>query len=233
MLRFIAISALTLGLAACDDAPKTTDDTSTGTSAVTENTPSADSQMAEGLSQKVVVEYGAAEIKNGAALGELYMGAPDAPITMIEYASLTCSHCANFHANTLPKIKKDYIETGKVRIVYRNFVMNQYDMAASMVARCVAPEQSFEMMGVLFERQSQWLGDDPLSALADIARKSGMNRAKFDACLRNDELKRSLIDLRKLAIDENVQATPTFFINGTMHSNTPYEEFVKAFEDAL
>ncbi|MCK5575819.1 MAG: DsbA family protein [Sphingomonadales bacterium] len=230
MFRFIAISALTLGLAACDDAPKTTDTTSTEATSVTTSTAPADSQ-------KIVVEYGAEEIKNGAALGELYMGSPDAPVTMIEYASLTCSHCANFHNDVLPQIKENYINTGKVRLVYRNFVTNQPDLVASMMARCVVPEKSFEMMGVLFERQRQWLSsDDPLAALADIARKSGMNRAKFDACVRNDELKRSLIALRQLGLDDNIEGTPTFIINGALVNNprdNPYEELKKIIEDAL
>lgn len=243
MYRLIAISALALGLAACDDAPKATDTAVNEADVVAESAAVEPSSTVESTQEspaaavveppKVLIAYSAAEMKDGYSLGELSMGAKDAPVTMIEYASLTCSHCAQFHTTTLPALKEKYINTGKVRLVFRNFVFNQYDLAAATLARCTAPEQSFEMMSALFASQSQWMQGEPLAGLADIARKSGMNRVKFDACLRNEDIKRSLMDMRKQAMDDGVTSTPSFFINGKAHTNGPLEDFIKALDDAL
>jgi protein-disulfide isomerase len=150
-----------------------------------------------------------------AALAERAMGDPDAPVTIFEYASMTCPHCAEFHNQHLEKLKTRYIDTGKVRLVFRNFVLNAVDLRASMMSRCAPEERFFDLVEVLFRTQGSWaLATDPVAELAKIGRLSGIDEATFNSCLGSEALVNGLIQLREAGSAEGVASTPTFIING-------------------
>lgn len=178
------------------------------------------------------VIYSAERIEDGVAYGWLCMGNPDAPVTMVEFASLTCPHCATFHNQILPEIKKQYIETGKVRLVFSNYVFNVYDMAASKIVRCGGPTRAFPLLELFFQSQADWYGQDAANQLAALARRAGMNRAKFDACLANSNLQKHLDGLTQIAAEKYaVNSTPTFFINGEeVLGAQPFDVFKEVIE---
>ncbi|MDP6428145.1 MAG: DsbA family protein [Rhodospirillales bacterium] len=148
-------------------------------------------------------------------LGEKVMGRADAPVTLIEYASLTCSHCAALHTGALVQIKKEYIDTGKVRLIYRDFPLDQLAEAGSMLARCAAKERYFPMIEILYRSQSNWArAANPAAALAQLGRLAGISQKTFDACLTNRELYDSIIKSRTTGTNKwKVEGTPTMFLN--------------------
>jgi len=148
-------------------------------------------------------------------LGEITMGDPDAPVTLVEYASYTCGHCAAFHAVNLPPLKEQYIETGKVFYVFREYPLDPVATAASMLTRCVATDKALQFADVLFARQQQWaFVQDPRSALEAIARQGGISSSQFEACMTDQEVLDGLREVQSHAQETlEVQATPTLFIN--------------------
>jgi len=149
--------------------------------------------------------------------GDIVYGSEDAPITIVEYASLTCPHCANFSKNIFPKIKEEYIDTGKVRFIYRNYVMNGIDMVASTVARCRDMNTAKRLLKVFFDRQQEWArAEDRNGAMASLARRAAnMSRSEFDRCASNREMMASLTDMTRTAQKTfQVGVTPTVFVNG-------------------
>jgi protein-disulfide isomerase len=160
------------------------------------------------------------------------LGKPDAPITIIEYASLTCPHCAEFDRETLPKIKEKWIDTGKAKLVFRDFPLDGLALQAAMVARCAPADRYFGYIDVLFHSQNNWArANDPTEALSRIARLGGMSDQQFQACMSNKELQKSVAASRQTAEkDYGVESTPTFFVNGTMlkPGALPYAEFEQA-----
>ena len=151
------------------------------------------------------------------ALSEKILGSPDAMVEIHEYASLTCSHCANFHNNVLPEIKKNYIDTGKVRIVYHDFPLDDLALAASMLARCAGNDRFFPMVGTLFRSQQEWArAENPLQALTGISRMiGGMDENDVKACLENNDLYWAIAEGRTNASKNlGINSTPTFFIDG-------------------
>jgi len=147
---------------------------------------------------------------------ERVLGSPDAPVEIIEYSSLTCPHCANFHANILPELKREYIDTGRVKIVYRDFPFDRAALGAAMTARCMAPERYFPFLDGLFRTQGQWAGaQDPARALQQSARLAGLNEQQFNACLQNQQLADFILQ-RRLDAEQRfqVRSTPTFIFNG-------------------
>lgn len=151
-------------------------------------------------------------------LGEKVLGSEDAKVTLVEYASMTCGHCANFHANTYPGLKEKYIDTNQVRLVFREFPLDALAAAASMLARCMPDEGYFDFVSLLFEKQRDWaFTDKPVDALFSMAKQGGLTRAEFDACLSNQEMLDGVTWVRTRAEQEfAVRSTPTFFLNGTM-----------------
>ena len=152
------------------------------------------------------------------SLPEKVLGEADAPVTIVEYASMTCGHCANFHNNTMPAIKENYIDTGKARLVMREFPFDPFAEAGFMLARC-SDDRYFAMIDVLFEQQRTWAGaQDGRNALLQIARLAGFSQESFEACLTDQKL---LDDVRAVrtrgANDFGVDSTPTFFVNGNMY----------------
>ena len=144
------------------------------------------------------------------------IGTPGAPVTVIEYASLTCSHCRNFHENILPALKSAYVDSGKMRLVYRDFPLDGVALRASMLARCSGRQRFFGFLDILFKRQAQWAGSaDPLAALARVAALGGMSADDFAACLKNKKIENQILAQRKEAeIAFAVRSTPSFIING-------------------
>ncbi|NQV46553.1 MAG: DsbA family protein [Rhodospirillaceae bacterium] len=167
---------------------------------------------------------------------EMVIGSPDAPVTMIEYASLTCPHCAAFHTETLPKIKKAYVDTGKVRIIYRDFPLGSLAMGAAMLARCSGTKNYFTMLGALFASQATWArSETPLQALEGIARLSGMTVDDVDSCMNDKALFEHLKNVANEASNSlGVESTPTFFIEGTkVPGNMPFEDFQDILDKAI
>lgn len=164
------------------------------------------------------------------ALMDRVLGEDDAPITIIEYSSLTCPHCAAFHKDTFPLIKKNYIDTGKVRFIMRDFPFDRAALFASMMARCVAPDRYYGVLDVLFRSQDKWSrAEDPLQSLGQVGRMVGLGEEDFRSCLANRELMDGVIESRRVGEQEHeVGSTPTFVINGEVLSGAvPYEEFEK------
>jgi len=152
----------------------------------------------------------------GYALGDVALGSPDAPVTIIEYASLTCPHCAAFHNQTFPAIKEKYIDTGKARFVFRDVYFDQYGLWGAMIARCGGEGPFLGYVATLFERQREWVqSEDRVAALQRIGRLGGLSADRMNECLRDEDfLKRLVADYQSNATADGVQATPTFIING-------------------
>jgi protein-disulfide isomerase len=148
-------------------------------------------------------------------LPEEVIGKPDAKVTIVEYASMTCPHCAHFHATTLPLLKTKYIDPGKVRLVFREFPFDPRAEAGFMLARC-SGENYFPMVDVLFKQQAQWAGvENAKDALLQIAKLAGFTQEKFEACLTDQKLLEDVRAVRDRGDkDFGVDSTPTFFING-------------------
>jgi protein-disulfide isomerase len=153
-------------------------------------------------------------------LEEMVLGKADAPVTIIEYASMTCPHCANFAATTYPELKKRLIDTGKVRFIFREFPLDALALAASALARCASKENYFPMVETLFEQQRDWVPvQNRVEKLSAIAKQAGMTQQAFDACLKNEKITKGIEEVRERASTKfGVQSTPTFFINGKKFS---------------
>lgn len=155
------------------------------------------------------------------------LGKPDAPITIIEYASLTCPHCAMFHKDILPKVKAAYIETGKAKLIYRDFPLDQIALKAAALARCAPTDRYFAFLDVLFQQQDSWASaPDPMVPLARIGRLGGLSEAQFKGCMDDQALADSILASRLVgARDMQVDSTPTIFVNGKKAQG------VRSFED--
>jgi len=155
-------------------------------------------------------------------LPELALGNPQASVTMIEYASLTCHHCESFHRHTWPAIKAKYIDTGKVRFILRAFPLDAAAMAGFMLARC-SGDKWYAVVDLLFRTANDWThAENKLEALARIVRDTGMERPALDACLADRKLMSDMDSVRMHATRSfNVRSTPTFFINGLQHVGAP------------
>jgi protein-disulfide isomerase len=164
------------------------------------------------------------------------LGSPDAPVEVIEYASLTCHHCATFHTDVLPQVKKELIDTGKVRLIYRDFPLDRIALEAATLARCVAPERYFPILTVLFSRQEDWShAKDPAEALARIGTLAGLSRPAYDACRADKALQDSIIQSRFEGEQKHgVESTPSFVIGGKTYKGVlALDEFKKAVEPLL
>ena len=170
------------------------------------------------------------------ALSEKVLGKADAPVTIIEYSSLGCSHCAAFHKDTLPEIKKNYIDTGKAKLILRDFPLGGPALAAAMLARCSGNARYFGFVEMLFRSQESWaMTNDPLGELGKVARIGGMGEADFNTCLQNEKLMKALQDgMRKAQLEHDVEATPTFIVGDTrIPGALPYVDFKKVLDEAL
>jgi protein-disulfide isomerase len=159
-----------------------------------------------------------AELAQAGPLGERALGRADAKVTIIEYASLTCSHCSAFHKDTWPELKKRYVDTGKVRYVFREFPLDPLATAGFMLARCDDSEAKYwGMVDILFEQQRTWAySERPVDALQQLVRQAGFSQEKFESCLRDQKLYDGVNAVKVRGERLGVNSTPTFFINGKM-----------------
>jgi protein-disulfide isomerase len=174
----------------------------------------------------------------GDAPGDFSLGSPDAPIKMVEYASYTCPHCADFHTNVFKTLKAEYIDTGKVHFTLREVYFDRYGLWAAMVARCGGEMRYFGIHDMLFDKQKEWAASqDPLEVvnnLKAIGLAAGLDQATLDACMNDQAKAEALIKQfeTNMAADE-VKGTPTIFINGEMHSNMAWEDLKKILDEKL
>lgn len=206
LLSLGAVSATALLAACSDDAPKPAEQPATPA------TPTASAPAPQGtVDMAKLVEPG--------VLPEKMLGKADAPVTIVEYASMTCPHCATFHATTLPEIKTKYIDTGKARLIMREFPFDPRAEAGFMLARC-SEDKYFAMVDVLFKQQSNWArAEDAQAALLQISKLAGFSQESFTACLTNQKLLEDIRAVRTRGADEfKVDSTPTFFINGDKYA---------------
>jgi protein-disulfide isomerase len=168
------------------------------------------------------------------AEGDMAMGPENAKVTVVEYASASCPHCANFYKTTFPDLKKAYIDTGKIRFIFREFPHNQPALAAFMVARCAPKEKYFPLIDMFFTQQDTWLAA-PLDGLQKIAQLAGFTKQSFDACLKNEAVAKGILAVRDQAgKDFGVDSIPTFFINGELlKGETSIDEFRKKIDPLL
>jgi protein-disulfide isomerase len=163
------------------------------------------------------------------------IGSPDAPVTIVEYASMTCPHCAHFATEILPQVKPALIDSGKARLVFRDFPLDGLAVRAAMLARCVGNDRAFGMIDLLFSRQAQWAGaQDPIAALASIVAQAGMSESDFKSCIENQGLLNAVVQSRADAEKTyGIKSTPSFLINGRLIVGA-YEapEFTQMVEDA-
>ena len=177
-----------------------------------------------------------AEDVDTSGIVEMSLGDPNAPITMIEYASYTCPHCASFHAGAFKDLKKDYIDTGKAHFIYREVYFDRYGLWASMVARCGGGDKFFGISDLLYSTQSEWArGGDPVS-IADNLRRigltAGIEQETLDACLADGEKAQALVGWYQAnAAADEVTSTPSFVINGEKYSNMSYSAFQEVLDN--
>ncbi len=220
---YIAFGAAALALAACGGGDASSDE------------PAG--------SAKAAADAGSQAIDDSAtgALAEMVLGSPDAKVTVIEYASVTCPHCANFHENVYPAIKENYIDTGKVRFVFREFPTSPANLsiAGSMLARCAADEGGkdayFLVLDSLFKTQRTWAyGGEPRPELIKIAAQAGMSEDELDACINRQELLDFINETVSVGRDKyDIRSTPSFVVNGTVRHFSSLDDISKALDEAL
>ncbi|MGP8121167.1 MAG: DsbA family protein [Xanthobacteraceae bacterium] len=179
----------------------------------------------------------AAAVATPSALGDMALGSETATVTIVEYASLTCPHCAAFYLNVFPKLKAEYIDTGKVRYIFREFPLNELDAVAIMFARCIGKSDTgkyFAVVDLLFRQQPEWVTnkmDVAETALRRVGRQAGLSNEAFTACTKDQKVLDGIQATQKYASTMlKVQSTPTFFVNGTMVTG---ETSLEAFEKLI
>jgi protein-disulfide isomerase len=180
----------------------------------------------------------AADVAKPVSLPDMALGPADASVTIVEYASMTCPHCARFDEEVFPKIKSEYIDTGKVRYVFREFPLDIKAAAGSMLARCIAKTDSgkyFAVVDLLFKQQNEWAGPKTTETLKRIGKQAGLTEQNVEDCLKDQALLDKIAADQKYASDIlKVNSTPTFFINGEMlRGETSFDEFDKKIKPLL
>lgn len=169
-------------------------------------------------------EVPVAELMKPTDLPDIAIGPADAKVTIVEYASMTCGHCANFATKVFPEIKKKYVDNGKIRFIMREFPLDNLAAAASMLSRCAGGDKSLPMIETLYEKQADWAftNGNPVPKLFDIAKQAGFTQESFDKCLTDQKLLDQVTAQRTRASETfGVASTPTFFINGKRLTETP------------
>jgi len=156
-----------------------------------------------------------AELAKAGPEGDIVLGSDKAPVTIIEYASMTCPHCAHFSTDTFPELQKRYIDTGKVRYIFREFPLDALAAAGFMLARCAGKDKFMPVVETLFAKQPEWMVQKPIEPLKAIAKQFGFTEQSFDACLANQHVLDGIQEVRDRAAEKlGVNSTPTFFVNG-------------------
>nr|WP_244548518.1 DsbA family protein [Bosea vaviloviae] len=175
------------------------------------------------------------DLTTAGPLGDVWLGSADAKVTVIEYASLTCSHCAAFHQDTWPALKAKYIDTGKIRFTLREFPLDPLATAGFMLARCNGNDKYYPMTDMLFSQQKAWaFTDKPVDALSSMVKQAGFTQESFEACLKRQDIYDAVTQVKDRGAKAGVDATPTFFINGQKRSGAlSIAEFDKIIEPLL
>lgn len=179
-----------------------------------------------------------AEEIDTSTITEMRMGNEDAPVTVIEYASYTCPHCASFHAENFKKLKADYIDPGKINFIYREVYFDRYGLWASAVARCAGPERFFGITDLIYKGQSDWTRAGEPAAIVDelrkIGRLAGLDGETLEGCLQDAQKLRTLVAwYEENAEEHGISSTPSFVIDGTTYQNMPYEEMQGLIDEAI
>lgn len=166
------------------------------------------------------------------------LGSPDAKVEIVEYASFTCPHCANFHATVWPQLKADYIDTGKVRFTYREVYFDRYGLWAALVARCGGEMRYFGIVDMLFEQQQEWAAsEDPnvvVGNLRTIGKASGIDDVTLDACIKDGAKVEAMVaHFEKNMEADGIEGTPTFIIDGEKHSNMSFDDMKAILDEKL
>ena len=169
--------------------------------------------------------------------GDVVLGDEDAPLTIIEYASMTCGHCADFHNQVLPKIKENYIDTGKVKFVLRDMPWDPLALAVSKITRCAPDAQFYSYASAFFETHPVWTkSDDPVAELKKVARLGGMDSDKVEECLNDAEIHAKVIKSRETGLETlRINSTPTFFVGGdeVVSGNVGFERMANVIDKVL
>ncbi len=176
------------------------------------------------------------EQATGPVYREMIYGDPAAPVTIVEYASLTCSFCAQFHTTVLPELKKTYIDTGKVRLVFRDFPLDGLSMAGAMLARCAPANRGQALLNMMFRQQATWvMSERPIEPLTSYAKLAGMSEDAVNACLENENIMSAIRDAQETASQQYlVQSTPTFFIEDVkVEGNRGFDYMAEIIEQKL
>lgn len=262
LLSGAAIATVALVIAACSDEKKETASTApteasetaanpatdaittASTAAAPANTeakPAAGTEVAQSTAAPVKVELPSSEgsvdqvkLLEPGVLPEMALGEANAPVTIVEYMSMTCPHCAAFHNNTFEAIKTKYIDSGKVRFIVREFPFDPRAAAAFMLARCAPEGQYFPMISMLFKQQQQWAAaQNGRDALLQMSKLAGFTQESFEACLTNQKLLDDVNSvMQRGAKDFGVQSTPTFFVNGEHYSGDMSVDVMSALIDS-
>ncbi|MCF3973387.1 DsbA family protein [Paracoccus salsus] len=190
------------------------------------------------LAQDAPAADAATEAAEVQALPDIPLGAEDAPVTVIEYASFTCGHCANFHDENWPRLKAEYVDTGKVRFIQRDVYFDQVGLWAGILARCGGDDKYYAVSDMLFDEQEKWLsggtGEEIAANLRKIGLKAGMSEEQMTACWADSAKAEQLIaTFQKNATADEIKATPTFVIDGETVSNQPWEDMKAIIDDKL
>ncbi|MFZ1727718.1 MAG: DsbA family protein [Albidovulum sp.] len=191
------------------------------------------------LSTAALAQEATATTSSEAALvPDMVLGQADAPIEVIEYASFTCPHCAHFHDTAFGQLKTNFIDTGKVRFVYREVYFDKYGLWAGMVARCGGAEKYFGISDMIYDTQHDWLapGEDAgiSTNLRKIGLKAGLSGEALDACMKDNDMAKAMVaTFQTNAKNDDITGTPSFIIDGQKYSNMSYEEFAKILDEKL
>jgi len=177
----------------------------------------------------------AADAAKAPVYREYVQGNPKAKVVVIEYASLTCPHCAHFAEADYPQLKKEYIDTGKIKYVFRDFPLDGLGMGAALLARCAPNDRGMTMVDMMFKNQKEWMSSEkPLEVLRGYAQLAGMDSAAVDACLKNEGILKEINDVREKAMTlYKVKSTPTFFVGEDMVEGADYAGLKKAIDKEL
>ncbi|KAJ57449.1 thiol-disulfide oxidoreductase [Actibacterium mucosum KCTC 23349] len=194
---------------------------------------------AAGLATAAAMPALAQEAQNGVEVADMTLGNPDAPVTLIEYASFTCPHCARFHSDVMPQLKAEYVDTGMINFVYREVYFDRPGLWAAMLARCGGEMRYFAIADMIYEKQREWNvpsqgGAVIANNLRTIGRAAGLGEAEMEACLSDGDMAQAMVaHYEKNMAEYEIRGTPGLVINGTVHGNMSFEQLKEQLDAQL
>jgi protein-disulfide isomerase len=214
------------------DAVKTAEETAQSGSGLVH--PFSDPSDRDTGGRQVIEAPTLAQVLEPGPLPEIVIGRADAPVTMVEFTSLTCPHCAKFHKEVYPEFKREYLDTGKVRLILREFPIGRTSGMATIIMRCAKPEKQVELIGKFFDQQSTWVSQEVrLDPIFAVAKQVGMTRAEFDACSQNQSIIEALKAIKERGRKLGIIGTPNFFIQEKRIKSTLTMADIRAEVDPL